>query len=251
MKKFFLFLKLGYHLLSQVWFWYILISVFWFFFFFFFSGEVFVYNSPVLPIMFVVVMICCLFLFPGMFYLTTTTLVLSIFKLVCGTQPILQQTSKDREVFFNKTSYVRIPALNFPYHVGLNFRTCAGGSLFVQNAQKSRISLNVTSEGLLLSIAISPKGVETKVPGQFLDNSWHKVYFVIRATNITLTVADHQLVSASVLYFTCGMPPGRFAVQAPPTPGLSLHGRSVPWHYATQAFLGGNKHFWSPVTFSV
>lgn len=127
--------------------------------------------------------------------LTTILLVISILKLVNGdpSTPHLQR-SKDKEAFFNKTSYIKIPALSLHNHIGLAFRTCVSGPLFVQNAEKSQISLNVTVEGLLLSIVLPLKTFNIFVPGHFLDNSWHQVNLITRPTNMTLSISHHSAV---------------------------------------------------------
>lgn len=131
-----------------------------------------------------------------MSYLTAAVLILSVFKLIHGTHSLPQlQITKDREIFFNKTSYVRIPPLNLHNHINLSFRTCVGGTLFVQNSVKNKISLNVTTEGLLLIIHLTSKTYESKISGQFLDNSWHNVNIVTRSGNITFSVADQQQVN--------------------------------------------------------
>lgn len=122
--------------------------------------------------------------------LTTILLVISVLKLVNGGQSSAPlQRSKEKEAFFNKTSYIKIPALNLHNHIGLTFRTCVSGPLFVQNTEKTQILLNVTVEGLLLSIVLPLKTYDIFVPGHFLDNSWHQVNLITRPANMTLSIS--------------------------------------------------------------
>ncbi|XP_039288666.1 protein crumbs isoform X2 [Nilaparvata lugens] len=114
----------------------------------------------------------------------------------------------EREAFFNRTSYVRIAGqVSLRSHLGLSFRTCAGGQLFTQRNSQQSLALEVLPEGLVLTAQLNPgPGIATTrqfrvtLNARFLDNAWHTVNIVYRLGNLTLSANGHQQVIANSTY---------------------------------------------------
>lgn len=133
-----------------------------------------------------------------MSFLTTVISIFSLIRFASGLQSTVQlQLPKEQEVFFNKTSSIRLIPSNFHNQIGLSFRTCSPGGLIVQNTERNTISLDVLPEGVFLYVRpLNNKEYETKINGQFLDNSWHNANIIfLPGKNITLTVDDFLEVS--------------------------------------------------------
>lgn len=125
---------------------------------------------------------------------------LVIFSTIPGTssntiplQPSLQQ----REGFFNKTSYVRLfSPISLYHHIGLSFRSCVGGQLFLQRSQNCTISLEVYKEGLIFSVTLyyPTRHYNSQISANFLNNAWQTVNILYRLGNLTIFAAGHQQV---------------------------------------------------------
>lgn len=130
-----------------------------------------------------------------MSYLTVAIVLVCLMELEAVQQP---QFAKEREAFFNRTSYIRLstPLNLLNTQIGFNFRSCSGGQLFVQSSSlyKNKISLNVTSESLTLSIIYSGRAYESKIYGKFLDNKWHPVNIAIRPAEMIMSTEEDQQV---------------------------------------------------------
>ncbi|RZF34933.1 hypothetical protein LSTR_LSTR011427 [Laodelphax striatellus] len=117
---------------------------------------------------------------------------------------LLQQ----REGFFNRTSYVRLfGQVSLRQHLGLSFRTCAGGQLFAQRNAQQTLALEVLPEGLVLTAqlnqglgAATVRQFRVTLNARFLDNAWHTVNILYRLGNLTLSVNGHQQVIANSTY---------------------------------------------------
>lgn len=135
------------------------------------------------------------FIVSDMSYITVALLLFCLIKLLDGIPQA--QFTKEREVFFNRTSYLRLNPINsINNQIGFNFRSCHGGVLLVQSSSsKNKISLEVTPESLLLSVQYSSRPYESKIVGKFLDNKWHSISLSAKSNEILLLAADEQQVS--------------------------------------------------------
>ncbi|XP_065210644.1 protein crumbs isoform X2 [Planococcus citri] len=137
-----------------------------------------------------------------MSYLTVALLLFCLIKLLDGVPQA--QFTKDREAFFNKTSYLRLNPISLSNNqIGFNFRSCYGGPLFVQSSSsfiKNKISLEVTPESLLLSVQYSSRSYESKITGKFLDNKWHSFNLSLKSNEIILSTNEEQQILANYTY---------------------------------------------------
>lgn len=85
--------------------------------------------------------------------------------------------------------------------MGLSFRTCSGGQLFSQTYSSvdihmpyTQISLDVLYDGLLFTAILQNKHYESKIPGEFFDNSWHNVNLMYKLGELTMSVDSAQQV---------------------------------------------------------
>lgn len=126
-----------------------------------------------------------------MSYLTVAIVLFCLIKFLHG----VPQPQTPREIFVNKTSYIRSPAVGLANGLGLGFRSCSGGQLFVQSSlYKNKISLDVTQESLTLSIVYQSRPYEAKIFGKFLDNKWHQVNLIVKPQELTFAVEDQHQV---------------------------------------------------------
>jgi len=77
--------------------------------------------------------------------------------------------------------------------VGFSFRTCSGGQIFSQTYSSAempftQISVDVLHDGLLFIAFFQNKHYETKIQGEFFDNSWHNVNLMYKLGELTMSV---------------------------------------------------------------
>lgn len=109
--------------------------------------------------------------------------------------------SIDREGYFNGSSWLNLfPPISLYKHVGFSFRTCSGGQIFSQthtsvDTPYTQISIDVLRDGLLFTAFLQNRHFETKIPGDFFDNSWHNVNLIYKLGELTISVDDLQQVN--------------------------------------------------------
>ncbi|XP_046669782.1 protein crumbs-like isoform X1 [Homalodisca vitripennis] len=106
------------------------------------------------------------------------------------------------EAFFNTTGWVKVsrPLTLYPgLHMGLSFRTCQGGQLFVQSNRLYSWSLEVVGkEGLAVRVNLgSGHTFEARLKDVFNNNQWHYASILHKIENITLSAGHHQVVIAN------------------------------------------------------
>lgn len=100
----------------------------------------------------------------------------------------------DREGYFNGSSWLHLfPPISLYKHVGFSFRTCSGGKIFSQthsstNMPYTQISVEVLHDGLLFTTFLQSRHYETKIQGDFFDNSWHNVNLIYKLGELTISV---------------------------------------------------------------
>lgn len=100
----------------------------------------------------------------------------------------------DREGYFNSSSWLNLfPPISLYKHVGFSFRTCSGGQIFSQTYSSAempftQISVDVLHDGLLFIAFFQNKHYETKIQGEFFDNSWHNVNLMYKLGELTMSV---------------------------------------------------------------
>ncbi|XP_014260565.1 protein crumbs isoform X1 [Cimex lectularius] len=118
--------------------------------------------------------------------------------LVCFISHRVGGNTDQREGFFNKTSFVNLhQPIILNKHIGLSFRSCAGGELFTQKGSSYSITLEVRVEGLFFKIDIGGKRSETRISANLLDNEWHTVNILYRMSNLTISTSGHKQVIAN------------------------------------------------------
>ncbi|XP_075227942.1 cell polarity complex component crumbs isoform X2 [Lycorma delicatula] len=126
---------------------------------------------------------------------------LVIFLTIPTTSSTAISQTNHREGFFNKTSYIRLlTPLSLYRHIGLSFKTCVGGQLFLQRSLNYTISLEVYPEGLVFSVTLyhpTTRHYDSRVNANFLNNVWQNVNILYRLGNLTIFAAGHQQVIAN------------------------------------------------------
>ncbi|XP_054270391.1 protein crumbs isoform X2 [Macrosteles quadrilineatus] len=126
---------------------------------------------------------------------------LTLIWVLCWLIPLLGAEELG-EAFFNGTGYVRIqrPLTLYPgLHMGLSFRTCQGGQLFVQSNRQYTFSLEVMNkEGLRFQVSHSTGHMyDARLKDVFNNNQWHYAAIMHQIENITLSAGHHQVVIAN------------------------------------------------------
>jgi len=106
----------------------------------------------------------------------------------------------DREGYFNSSSWLNLfPPISLYKHIGFSFRTCSGGQIFsqTQDLPYTQISVDVLHDGLLFTTFLQNKHFESKIQGDFFDNSWHNVNFIYKLGELTISVDSLQQVNNS------------------------------------------------------
>lgn len=103
----------------------------------------------------------------------------------------------NREGYFNGSSWLTlVPPISLYSHVGFSFRTCSGGQIFSQTYDDlADISVDVHHDGLFFSTFLLNRHFETKIQGDFFDNSWHTVNFIYKLGELTISVDGLQQVN--------------------------------------------------------
>lgn len=107
----------------------------------------------------------------------------------------------NKEGYFNSSSWLTLlPPISLYNHVGFSFRTCSGGQIFSQthsfvDTPYTQISVNVLHDGLLFSAFLQNRNYETKIQGDFFDNSWHNVNLIYKLGELTMSVDGLQQVN--------------------------------------------------------
>lgn len=116
----------------------------------------------------------------------------------------------DREGYFNSSSWLNLfPPISLYKHVGFSFRTCSGGQIFSQTYSSAdmpftQISVDVLHDGLLFIAFFQNKHYETKIQGEFFDNSWHNVNLMYKLGELTMSVDGILQVNINYeLMFVC------------------------------------------------
>lgn len=120
--------------------------------------------------------------------------------------------SLDREGYFNNSSWLNLfPPISLYKHVGFSFRTCSGGQIFSQthtsvDTPYNQVSVDVLRDGLLFTAFLQNRRFETKIQGDFFDNSWHNVNLIYKLGELTISVDSLQQVNIiHVLYNLCAL----------------------------------------------
>lgn len=145
-----------------------------------------------------------------MSFLTAAFFIFCVLKLAYSLQLTAQtQIPRDQEVVFlnGTSSNIVVAPTNFQHHIGiggLTFRTCNGAPLFYQSSDTSEVLLELFPDGVVFYLKTpNNKEYETKLKGQFLDNSWHNVNIIsIPGKNVTLSVDDRLEVSNPLLIYS-------------------------------------------------
>ncbi|KAE9538509.1 hypothetical protein AGLY_005608 [Aphis glycines] len=105
-----------------------------------------------------------------------------------------------REGYFNSSSWLNLfPPISLYKHIGFSFRTCSGGQIFsqIQDLPYTRISVDVFHDGLLFTTFLQNKHFESKIQGDFFDNSWHNVNMIYKLGELTISIDGLQQVIAN------------------------------------------------------
>lgn len=111
----------------------------------------------------------------------------------------------DREGYFNSSSWLNLfPPISLHKHVGFSFRTCSGGQIFSQTYSSvdmpyTQVSIDVLYDGLLFTTLLQNRHYESKIQGEFFDNSWHNVNLLYKLGELTMSVDGIQQVN---IYYT-------------------------------------------------
>ncbi|XP_050532124.1 protein crumbs isoform X2 [Daktulosphaira vitifoliae] len=109
----------------------------------------------------------------------------------------------EREGYFNKSSWLHIfPSISLQKHVGFSFRTCLGGPIFSQAHESyempyAQISMAIIHDGVVFNAFVENKHYESKISGDFLDNSWHNVNLMYKLGELTMTIDSFQQIIAN------------------------------------------------------
>lgn len=113
----------------------------------------------------------------------------------------------DREGYFNSSSSLHLfYPISLYQHVGFSFRTCSGGQIFSQTHSSidmpyNQISVEVLHDGLLFSTIVQNKHYESKIHGDFFDNSWHNVNLIYKLGELTISIDGLQQVINFIIIF--------------------------------------------------
>lgn len=119
--------------------------------------------------------------------------------LICAN--IQRSGGFDREGFFNNSSWLHLfPPISLYKHVGFSFRTCSGGHIFSQrytyvDMPYTQISVDVLHDGLSFTTFLQNRHYESKIQGDFFDNSWHNVNLIYKLGELTMSVDGLQQVN--------------------------------------------------------
>jgi len=112
----------------------------------------------------------------------------------------------DREGYFNGTSWINLfPPISLYNHVGFSFKTCSGGPIFSQthsfdDMTYTQISIDVLHDGLLFSIYLQNRHYESKILGDFSDNSWHNVNLMYKLGELIMSIDSLQQVNIKNIF---------------------------------------------------
>lgn len=104
----------------------------------------------------------------------------------------------DREGYFNSSSWLNLyPPISLHKHVGLSFRTCSGGQIFSQTHEFpfTKISVSVLPDSLLFTAFLQSRHYESKIQGDFFDNSWHNVNLIYKLGELIMSIDGLQQVN--------------------------------------------------------
>lgn len=92
------------------------------------------------------------------------------------------------------------PPISLHKHVGFSFRTCSGGQIFSQIQQYTHkpyteISVKILHDGLLFTTILKTTHYESKIQGDFFDNSWHNVNLIYKLGELTVSIDGIQQVN--------------------------------------------------------
>lgn len=113
----------------------------------------------------------------------------------------------DKELYFNGSSWLYLfPLISLHKQVGFSFRTCSGGEIFSQKQQDTHkpyteISVKVQHDGLLFFTTVKSINYESKIHGDFFDNSWHNVILLYKLGELTISIDGLQQVIT--IHFVC------------------------------------------------
>ncbi|XP_050423737.1 protein crumbs isoform X2 [Adelges cooleyi] len=114
----------------------------------------------------------------------------------------------DREGYFNSSSWLHMfPAISLHKHVGFSFRTCSGGQIFSQTVGSiempyTQIGMSVFHDGLTFNALIDKRHYESKMAGDFFDNTWHNVNLMYKLGELTMSIDSFQQVIANSTFNT-------------------------------------------------
>lgn len=103
-----------------------------------------------------------------------------------------------REGYFNSSSWLNLfPPISLYKHIGFSFRTCSGGQIFsqIQDLPYTQISVDVFHDGLLFTTFLQNKHFESKIQGNFFDNSWHNFNMIYKLGELTISIDGSQQVN--------------------------------------------------------
>lgn len=109
-----------------------------------------------------------------------------------------------REGYFNSSSWLNLfPPISLYKHIGFSFRTCSGGQIFsqTQDLPYTQISVDVFHDGLLFTTFLQNKHFESKIQGEFFDNSWHNVNMIYKLGELTISIDGSQQVNNYLCVF--------------------------------------------------